>query len=92
MTDVLGVKPSSNRASIPDNQVIDTLACDTVMGAMQPYLRILFIMVMSFIVVILGTMAVVEASVPLVEQDAIWLLLFALMVVATIIAARLFKR
>jgi hypothetical protein len=62
------------------------------MHAMKPYLRILFIMVMSFIVVILGTMAVVEASVPLVEQDAIWLLLFALMVIATILAARLFRR
>jgi hypothetical protein len=65
---------------------------DTVIHAMKPYLRILFIMVMSFIVVILGTVAVAEASVPLVEQDAIWLLLFALMVVATILAARLFGR
>jgi len=49
-------------------------------------------MVMSFIIVILGTMAVAEEAVPLVEQDAIWLLLFALMVMATILAARLIGR
>jgi hypothetical protein len=59
---------------------------------MKPYLRILLIIVMSFIIVILGTMAVAEAAVPLVEQDAIWLLLFALMVIATILAARLIGR
>ena len=70
--------------------------CDTVMPAvagssMRPYLRILFIMVMSFIVVLIGTMAVTQADVPLAEQDGIWLLLFALLVVATVLAARLLR-
>jgi uncharacterized Tic20 family protein len=58
---------------------------------MQPYLRVLFIMIMSFIVVLVGTMAVVETEVPLEEQNGVWLLLFALMTVATVLAARLFR-
>ena len=58
---------------------------------MQPYLRVLFIMVMSFIVVLLGTMAMVETEVPLQEQNGVWLLLFALMTAATVLAARLFR-
>ncbi len=58
---------------------------------MRPYLRILFIMVMSFIVVIIGTVAVVDAETPLAEKDGIFLLLFALMVVATVLAARLLR-
>jgi hypothetical protein len=58
---------------------------------MQPYLRVLFIMIMSFIVVLVGTMAVVETEIPLEEQDGVWLLLFALMTVATVLAARLFR-
>ena len=59
---------------------------------MRPYLRVLFIMVMSFIVVMLGSVAVVDAAVPIVERDGFWLLLFVLMVIATILAARLFGR
>ena len=58
---------------------------------MQPYLRVLFIMVMSFIVVLLGTMAVVETEVPLQEQNGVLLLRFALMTAATVLAARLFR-
>ncbi len=58
---------------------------------MRPYLRILFIMVMSFIVVIIGAVAVVDAETPLAEKDGIFLLLFALMVVATVLAARLLR-
>jgi nitric oxide reductase large subunit len=58
---------------------------------MLPYLRVLFIMVMSFIVVLMGTMAVVETEVPLEDQNGVWLLLFALMTVATVLAARLFR-
>ena len=71
--------------------------CDTVMPAerrwsrMRPYLRILFIMVMSFIVVIIGTLAVVDAETPLAEKDGMFLLLFALMVVAAVLAARLMR-
>ena len=59
---------------------------------MRPYLRILFIMVMSYIVVLLGSAAVADATVPLAERDRFWLLLFVLMVVATVLAARLFRR
>ena len=58
---------------------------------MQPYPCVLFIMAMSFIVVLLGTMAVVETEVPLQEQNGAWLLLFALMTAATVLAARLFR-
>jgi quinol-cytochrome oxidoreductase complex cytochrome b subunit len=58
---------------------------------MQPSLRALFIMAMSFVVVLLGTMAVVGMKVPLQEQNGIWLLLFALMTAATVLAARLFR-
>lgn len=71
--------------------------CDTVMptdrcwSRMRPYLRILFIMVMSFIVMIIGTLAVVDAETPLEEKDGMFLLLFAFMVVATILAARLMR-
>ena len=38
---------------------------------MQPSLRALFIMAMSFVVVLLGTMAVVGMKVPLQEQNGI---------------------
>lgn len=59
---------------------------------MRPYLRILFIMVLSYIVVLLGAAAVADATVPLEQRDGFWLVLFALMVVATVLAARLFSR
>ncbi len=58
---------------------------------MRPYLRILFIMVMSFIVVIIGTVAVVDAETPLAEKDGIVLLIFEMMFVATVLAARLLR-
>ena len=62
------------------------------MVKLHTYLRVLFIMVMSYIVVLLGSAAVADATVPLQERDGFWLLLFALMVVATVLAARLFSR
>lgn len=71
--------------------------CDTVMPTkrrwshMRPYLRILFIMMMSSIVVIIIMMAVVDAETPMAENDSMFLLLFALMVVATVFAARLMR-
>ena len=58
---------------------------------MQPSLRVLFIMAMSFVIVLLGTMAVVGMKVPLQAQNGVWLLLFALMTAATVLAARLFR-
>ena len=58
---------------------------------MRPYLRILFIMVLSFIVVIVGTVAVVDADQPLAKNDGLWLLVFALAVVVTALAGILSK-
>ena len=58
---------------------------------MQPYLRVLFIMLLSFIVVLIGTVAVVDAEQSLADNDGLWLMVFALMAMATIIAARLFR-
>lgn len=58
---------------------------------MQPYLRVPFTRVMSFIVVLLGTVDVVETEVPLQQQNGVWLSLFVLMTAATVLAARLFR-
>jgi hypothetical protein len=46
---------------------------------------------MSSIVVIIGTLAVIDTETPLAEKDGMFLLLFALMVVATVLAARLMR-
>ncbi len=48
-------------------------------------------MSLSFIVVIVGTVAVIDAGEPLARNDGLWLLVFALAVVATAAAARLFR-
>ena len=48
-------------------------------------------MLLSYIVVLLGSAAVADATVPLQDRDGFWLVLFALMVVATVLAARLFS-
>ena len=47
-------------------------------------------MVLSYIVVLVGTVAVVDTQVPLARNDGLWLLIFALLAVATVLAARLF--
>jgi hypothetical protein len=59
---------------------------------LRPYLRILFIMVMSYIVVLVGSAAVADTTVPFADRDRFWLVLFALMAVGTVLAARLFRR
>jgi ABC-type uncharacterized transport system permease subunit len=48
-------------------------------------------MVMSFIVVIVGTVAVVDADQPLAKNDGLWLVVFALAVIATALAGILPK-
>jgi hypothetical protein len=55
------------------------------------YLRVLLVMVLSYIVVLVGTVAVVDTQVPLARNDGLWLLIFALLTVATVLAARLFR-
>lgn len=55
------------------------------------YLRALFIMVLSFAVAMAGTIAVVDAEQPLAQTDGWWLMAFALLAVATAMAARLFR-
>jgi hypothetical protein len=57
-----------------------------------PYLRILFIVVMSYIVVLVGSATVADTTVPLAERDRFWMVLFALVAAATGLAARLFRR
>lgn len=54
-------------------------------------LRIFLIMVLSFTIVLIGTVAVVDANQPVAQNDGLWLLVFTLLVVATVIAARLFR-
>ena len=49
--------------------------------------RALFIMVLSFLVAMVGTIAVIDAEQPLVETDGLWLMAFALLAVATAAAA-----
>ncbi|MEK9659628.1 MAG: hypothetical protein VW450_06775 [Chloroflexota bacterium] len=55
------------------------------------YLRVLLVMVLSYIVVLVGTMAVVDTQVPLARNYGPWLLIFALMAIDTVLAARLFR-
>lgn len=55
------------------------------------YLRVLLVMVLSYFVVLVGTMAVVDTQVPLARNYGPWLLIFALMAIDTVLAARLFR-
>lgn len=63
-----------------------------VRGATVSYLRILLIMVLSFTVVLVGTIAVVDVEQSLAKNDGLWLAVFVLAVVATVAAARLLRR
>ena len=49
--------------------------------------RALFIMVLSFLVAMVGTIAVIDAEQPLVKTDGLWMMAFALLAVATAAAA-----
>ena len=49
--------------------------------------RALFIMVLSFLVAMVGTIAVIDAEQPLAKTDGLWLIVFALLAVATAAAA-----
>ena len=51
--------------------------------------RALFIMVLSFLVAMVGTIAVIDAQQPLAKTDGLWLMAFALLAVATAVAAAL---
>jgi hypothetical protein len=48
-------------------------------------------MVLSFIVVMVGTVAIIDVERPLAQNDGLWLMVFVLLVVATVLAARLFR-
>ena len=54
--------------------------------------RALFIMVLSFLVAMVGTIAVIDAQQPLAKTDGLWLLAFALLAVATAAAAVLSRQ
>ena len=47
----------------------------------------LFIMVLSFFVAMVGTIAVIDAEQPLAKTDGLWMMAFALLAVATAAAA-----
>ena len=49
--------------------------------------RALFIMVLSFLVAMVGTIAVIDAEQPLAKTDGLWMMAFALLAVATAAAA-----
>ena len=55
------------------------------------YLRVLLILVISFVVVLVGTVAVVDVERDLAKNDGLWLSVFVVLVVATIAAARIFR-
>ncbi len=55
------------------------------------YLRVLLIMLLSFFVVLAGTVAAVDVEQDLAKNDGLWLAVFVVMVVATIVAARAFR-
>ena len=61
-------------------------------GVSVSYLRILLIMVMSFAVVLIGTIAVVDVERSLAKNDGLWLAVFVLAVFITVAAARLLRR
>jgi energy-converting hydrogenase Eha subunit C len=48
-------------------------------------------MLLSFIVVIVGTVAVIDADQPVAKNEGLWLMVFVLMVVTTLVAAKLFR-
>ncbi len=56
------------------------------------YLRVFFIMTLSFLVVLVGTIAIADTEVPVAERNGAWLLVFVLLVIATVLAAMLFRR
>ncbi len=56
------------------------------------YLRVFFIMILSFLVVLVGTIAIADTEVPVAERNGAWLLVFVLLVIATVLAAMLFRR
>jgi hypothetical protein len=53
------------------------------------YLRVLFIMILT--VVVIGTVAVVDAEESVAKNEGLWLMVFTLLVLATVVAARLFR-
>ncbi len=56
------------------------------------YLRVFFIMTLSFLVVLVGTIAIADTEVPVAERNGAWLLVFVLLVIATVLAAMLYRR
>ena len=59
------------------------------------YLRILLIMVLSFTVVLVGTIAVVDVEQNLARNDGLWIGVFVFAVAAvisTVVAARVFRK
>ena len=48
--------------------------------------RALFIMVLSFLVAMVGTIAVIDAQQPLAKTDGLWLMAFALLAVAAVLS------
>ncbi len=56
------------------------------------YLRVFFIMVLSFLVVLVGTIAIADTEVPVAERNGAWLLVFVVLVIATVLVAMLFRR
>ena len=55
------------------------------------YLCVLFIMILSFTVVMIGTVDVVDAEESVAKNEGLWLMVFTLLVLATVVAARLFR-
>ncbi len=49
--------------------------------------RALFLRLLSFLVAMVGTIAVIDAEQPLVKTDGLWIIAFALLAVATAVAA-----
>ena len=56
------------------------------------YLRVFFIMTLSFLVVLVGTIAIADTEVPVAERNGAWLLVFVVLVIATVLAAMLYRR
>ena len=50
-------------------------------SVMRPFLRIFLIMIVSFSVVLAGTLAVGETSIPEEDRNGAWLLVFTLLAV-----------
>lgn len=56
------------------------------------YLRVLLIMLLSFIVVIIGTVVITGAERGLARSNGLWLSVFVMLVAVTVTAARLSRR